>query len=256
MISRAFLLSCTLALWLVSCQPDVATLQATIDSQVIAAVAATVNAASTATPHPTHTPYPTYTPQATHTPYATYTPLPTHTPFPTSTLPPTETPEPTPTNTATAAPQSAAATVPPPAAAAGDVQSQVLAAIDSLLHDIDSYVGAILPTSTGNEYVGDLKHSKVVRCEQLVYAYNHALTTAVTLDVAQAPANVQNAYTSYRNALPVFENATRAWAETCQAALASGEERAITSLDLDQIGGQMNQLKDALNSVANGLRTP
>lgn len=256
MISRVFFVSCILAFLLVSCQANATTLQATIDSQVIVAVAATGAAAATATPQSTYTPYPTYTPQATQTPYATYTPLPTHTPFPTSTLPPTETLEPTPTHTATAAPQAAAAAiVPPPASAAGDVQSQVLAAIDSFVSDIDSYLGNVQPRWTGNQYTG-FKVNHIVRCAGVVSAYTHALTTAVTLDVAQAPANVQNAYTSYRNALPVYENAGRVWAEICQAALASGEEKIISNLDANQIFEQMNPLKNALNSVANELRTP
>ena len=242
-----------------SCGPDASTLQATIDAQVVAGVAATVAATPSATANSTYTPYPTLTPLATFTPLPTYTFQPTYThqptftPLPTSTPLPTNTSEPTATATATQAPTSVIVPTQSAATLQSDPQSEVLAAIESLLHDIESYQAAIRHVITGSQYFGFHKDD-TVRCQGVVNAYNHGLTT-INVQVAQASVTVQNAYNAYLAALPLFQEAGHTWAELCQEALVNGEEKHISAHAIGIIGQQMDVIKDMLNSVANEFRS-
>jgi hypothetical protein len=133
-----------------------------------------------------------------------------------------------------------------------DTQAQVLAALDSLLHDIDVYVASITAQMNGGGYFG-FTLDKTVKCQDLVNAYNHALNVT-SVEVTQSPTNVQNAYSTYLAAIPLFQEAAHNWGEVCQAALASGEEKVIGDNELGVINQQMNAIKNMLNGVANELR--
>jgi hypothetical protein len=216
-ITFLVLLMMTLA-FIVGCGPS----QDELDSQVNAAVAATLTAVPTYTPYATQTAYPTHTPYPTTTSFPTYTPYPTYTPEPSDTPTATFTPEPTATPTATLAPTRAEnVNTGGTAALSGDLRTQLLTEIDKTRAEVEEYSYTITPKVSqvfGENPRVDLN----IDCQAIVYEYDN-IADILVLDVASSDPVIQNAYNLYITAVNQFKEIAAPWTDGCRESLANGE---------------------------------
>lgn len=223
-VSITLLLAAVLLL-MVSCGPDAAALEATVESGALAQAAATLDVWPPATAQPTYTPAATLTRQPTLTAVPTLTPAPTltaqpsHTPRPTLTPYPTYTPSPTPSPAPTWAP--AAASAAPQQTA--DLATALLDHIVNVRLALQRFMGTVPPRLVNShqwEWSDTIKTYEA-NCPVAVSSWDAAMIPFAR-DVSAAAPEVQQAYQIYQAALANLSPAQHEYVARCRAGLAAG----------------------------------
>jgi hypothetical protein len=241
-----------LVLLVASCGPTPTELNATVESEVAAAVVATLDSLPTATPAATDTPAatltarPTLTPEPTQTPASTYTPEPTLTPNPTHTPLPTDTPTPTTISTATAVASL------PPASQGTTAGGFTSTAVANTINQIQALMNILAPTLLSQPFGGNPVLDYTVDCPAFIQTYN-SFNAGIVPRPATGDPTVQAAYTNYESAVNLFRSIIAGWVETCQAAIVSGEIKSISNQEYQVIYGQRVPVQDTLEQVKNTL---
>jgi hypothetical protein len=213
--------------FLTGCSLNEGNVSQTVASQVAAAVSETVAAHPTATAYPTLTPVATYTPLATAVVPDTATPYPTYTPYPTFTPEPTATEEPTaePTSQANVTPTTAQISVTTAPASvtatpAVDSQAQLLAAMESVLRDIETAQYSLRPLQM-NPNDPNAATILPTDCAALMTHYDRMANGLILTPETLSP-ELQNAYQSYRTGLETILSILEPRVTDCRTLVASG----------------------------------